>query len=239
MLPTLKLHKPSEADWIKEVIDDSDTIWLDFEQPQNAPHPTLVGALCDGEFEQVVFDPLLEQAVGAKIKSDLPIRVEVWEDWLLEIYDHVEEGCSLVGYSEHELNVLTMGWQSVGIGEIVNEDAAYLDANVARLLRRNHPDLRDEIVRQRTENGIFQPDKVGLKDILYHPDIPFQYPTYLRTFQVGQAIREFQDQQEKKGRYKDWASGSKTKWAQLLTYNRLDVEGMQFITKYAWENWRD
>ena len=239
MLPILKLHKPSEAEWVQEVIDDADTLWLDFEQPQSAPHPTLVGVLCNEDFEQVVFDPLLEQAVEAKIRSGLPIRFEVWEDWLLEIHDHIEDGCSLVGYSLHELNVLIEGWQSVGIGEIVNEDAAYLDANVARLLKRNHPNLRDDILRKRAKKSEYQPDKLGLKDLLYHPDIPFHYPTYLRNFPVGQAIRGFQDQQEKKGRYKDWSKGNKRKWTNLLTYNRLDVEGMEFIVDWAWEHWRD
>ena len=73
------------------------------------------------------------------------------------------------------------------------------------------------------KTAIFHWLKVGLKDLLYHPDIPFHYPTYLRNFPVGQAV-EFQDRR-KKGRYKDWSKGNKGKWTNLLAYNRLDVEG--------------
>ena len=239
MLPILKLHRPSEADWIQEVIDGADTIWLDFEQPQNAPHPTLVGVLYNGDFEQVVFDPLLEQAVEAKIKSDLPIRFEPWEEWLIDLDTDVESGCSLVGYSEHELNVITYGWQAMGIEEIENEAVAYLDGNVRKLIGRNATTLRDDIVKRRTKKSERQPDKLGLKDLLCHPDIPFSYPTYLQSFQVGQSIRNFRDQQIAKGSYKDWSKGNKRKWTNLLTYNRLDVEGMKFIVDWAWNHWRD
>lgn len=239
MLPILKLHKPSEAEWIQEVLDDSETIWLDFEQPKNAPHPTLVGVLYDGHFEQVVFDPLLEQAVEAKIKSDFPIRFDVWEEWLVALESDVESGSSLVGYTEHELKVITKGWQAMGIEEIENENVAYLDANVRKLIGRNAAKLRDDIVRRRTIKRERQPNKLGLKDILCHPNIPFPYPTYLQSFEVGQSIKSFREQQKAKGSYNDWSPGNKRKWTNLLTYNRLDVEGMEFIVDWAWEHWRD
>ena len=239
MLPILKLHKPSFSHWIQEVLDDPDTIWLDFEQPQNAPHPTLVGVLCDENFEQVVFDPLLEQAVEAKIKSDFPIRSAIWEEWLVALESDVESGSSLIGYTEYDLNVITKGWQALGIEEIENESVAYLDANVRKLIGRNATKLRDEIVRQRARHGIQQPERIGLKDLLCHNEIPYDYPKHLGNFKVGQSIRSFHDQQTRKGNYKTWSPGTKKKWTNLLTYNRHDVEGMEFIVDWAWEHWRD
>lgn len=240
MLPIIKLHQTSKSHLIEEAIQSPDTLWCDFEGREADPHPALVGQCINGHFNQIVFDPSLQEATEFMAdEKGLPIRWQAWESWLIETRGHVKSGGSIAGFSSHERTELIDGWNDFDLMPVHNAGSIYLDCNVATLFKRHNPELHDALKAIKKKASPYGHPTVGLKELLKHESIPYDYPKHLGTFKVGQRLKEFREQQEKKGSYQAWSRSTKKYWTNLLTYNEHDVLGMQFIVDWAWEHWRD
>lgn len=237
LLPIIKLHQLSKGEHVKSAIENSNTIWCDFEQHSHDARPALVGVLKQGEFEQVVFDPLLLDATKTKSEMGRPVRFSPWKEWLKEVYRQVKQGHPIAGYSSHERTILLEGWGMSGISLDAASGAFYLDCNLVKLLKAHNAELHSELLNKKKKSRAYGRPSVGLKDLLIHESTAYNYPNHLRSFKVGQCIVGFREQQTKKGAYTGWSAGTKRKWTNLLEYNEHDVRGMKFITEWAWRNW--
>lgn len=182
-------------------------IYVDCEGFANKP-PSLIGILCEDDFQQVVLDPALAPAADAK-----GLEVHSLNHVVTDVVNRCRaEGRVLVGYSLHELDL----FHSYGG---VDCSSVYRDAKriATRWWNRTHPDARRE-------------DR-SLKSFL--ADIDFELPSWLGIQKATARLRTVLEGLARHKQYELLTAVTKGKWTKLLGYNRFDCDGMNALVMHA------
>ncbi len=166
--------------------------------------PSLIGILCENDFQQVVLDPALSPAATAK-----GLEVRMLNQVVTDLVERCRnEGRVLVGYSTHEL-ALFQSYAGVDCSSV------YRDAKriATRWWNRMHPDARRK-------------DR-SLKSFL--ADIDFDLPTWLGIQKATARLRAVLDGLAKHTHYAHLTAVTKSKWTKLLSYNWYDCAGMNAL----------
>ncbi|MHC4934175.1 MAG: hypothetical protein ACYTGV_18535 [Planctomycetota bacterium] len=184
-------------------------LYLDFEGFQDAP-PALAGVLVGERFRQFTFDPMLRPAAEARgcVPSD-------WSEWVAWLDTKcTTEGRRLVGFTQHELNVL--------------RDFGGLD--VSSYYADGHK------IARRWKNRCYPDEEIGGWDFQsfmeFIENLP---PRHFRGRNAALRLRYVLDQLEKKREFDRITPVAKAKWTKLLHYNRFDCEGLRELVMLAAE----
>jgi len=181
-------------------------IYIDFEGFKDKS-PSLVGILVDGNLRQVVLEPRLFSAAVAKNCETSSIEAVARE---LRARCHAEERV-LIGFSKHELSVFKQH-----AGE--NFDDVY--RNALKIASRWWNVCHQGKVRPRTLKA-------------YLKAIGEEMPAYLGVGKATSRLKSVIGSVGRRGAYKAVPKGIKTKWRDLLDYNKLDLWGTQSLVTLA------
>jgi hypothetical protein len=181
-------------------------IYVDFEGFKDKP-PSLVGILVDGQLRQVVLDPQLFSAAVAKNCETSSIEAVARE---LRARCQAE-GRVLIGFSTHELEVFE---------EHARENFAHVYRNALTIAKWWWNAFHQGEVRPRTLKA-------------YLKAIGEDMPAYLGVGKATSRLKSVIGSVGRRGAYKAVPKGIKTKWRDLLDYNKLDCWGTQSLVTLA------
>lgn len=191
-------------------------IYLDFEGFQDKP-PAMVGVLCEGHFEQVIFSEELHPAAHAK-----GLCVSTLERELKDLIDRANRQKRWIfAYTRHELNELE----------------EWCPGLLPRMRQRYH-DVHK--FTKKWLNKFYHDEKPGdlslqsLVDYIGHP-----YPKHLGTGQATSRLRSVINMLKRKGNYADLTGTVKAKWTKLLDYNERDCRSMKKLALHVKQDYID
>lgn len=192
-------------------------IYIDFEGFVKEA-PSLLGINIDGSFKQVVLDAGLKAAAEFSGLEFLAGKSALGR--LLR--QATDEQRRIVAYSSHE-KTKSLEWYEIDL-KPVYADGRMIAKRWLNALKQKYPNWKDTQPRF---------DKVdnSLKSFLELIDYP--RPSNLGLQKSTKRIGDVREMLSRHNSFEDLTGVAKRKWANLLTHNRIDVEGMRSLVEKA------
>ena len=177
-------------------------IYIDFEGFKDAI-PAFTGILIEGEFLQIVHEPILESAAKAKKLPLLPFKRTI--EWIVK--KAKKEDRNIIAYSSHELAVASR-FSTAGL----EMSDFYKDARKIAKKWFNKYHYGESI------NGW------GLKDFMEYLKDPM--PSYFGHLKATKKLKYVIDMLPQKRSYDELTPAAKKHWTNLLKYNKWDCRAV-------------
>ncbi|MDP6844124.1 MAG: hypothetical protein QF722_01075 [Candidatus Thalassarchaeaceae archaeon] len=196
-------------------------IWLDFEGGRNHP-PTFAGYLIGDNYDIDIVDS--EFFCLSESPHELGCReLDQFREWLVE--KALVEDRVIIGYSEHEFNIITED-------DYYKEPMEELYRNANLLTKSYFKRNRRTTFRRLNDVARNEGRRVSLKDYLKLDYVGYEYPDDLGDFRPSSAIGNLVSQCRRRGRYSMISEQSKERLDTLVTYNEHDCRGMKHLIEY-------
>ena len=194
----MKRMSPEEA---------ASAVYVDFEGYEEST-PALIGCLVEGHFAQVVTDPALYVAGGAK-RLETTEFISAWS--VIEDRARMEDR-KIVAYSTHEMKIVL---------EYCDTDIFDIFVNARTVIKSwwNRTGARP------------RPTDWGQKAV--ERALGLKRPRHLAGGNATRRLRFVSDQIATRGSFDALTPTAKAKWTKLLRYNELDVRHMLSIVETA------
>ena len=203
-------------------------IFLDFEGFENK-HPSLVGFLNKGEFNQIILDKAF-RAISDATDIDF-LEFKVFCNFISQIC--LNENAFIASYSSLEQKVIT---------EELQRDIPFIDLRIQikKMVNRNHSEehktMKEYWAGQRyLRNGNLNPHhnpynkkRWKLLTILKLFDYP-EINTSYGDRKVTKRLRDVLSGLKARGSYEMLTPVQKSKWTKLLKHNYVDVMGLDYL----------
>jgi hypothetical protein len=196
-------RNPEKAISPREAVE---AIYIDFEGFKDQA-PSLIGILCEYDFEQIVLDPDLEEAARAKGIDVRPLSKVIHE----LVKRCQDEDRRVVAYSQAEKN------------EVLRQTGIELE-----------PHYRDaRMIGKRWANKLHPKANLDATLKSLAEFVGWSLPPHLGTGNVTSRLRAVHQGLEARGSFEELTAVQKGKWTKLLGYNRYDCTSMRDLTVRA------